>query len=370
MKRLSEKQRKSFKTYGILLIVLGFLFMYMAYTNYRSYSLAVTTGNDAEMVNVNFKKISESSTSGISYVITCNDNENEYHIYTAFGNEFFEHDDFVTNVSDGDSITLYLLYSSSTTNVVSGIEKDGMQFMDRNGVENEYLSSMKSLGKKIVIFIVVSVVLVLGGAALFIIRAIDAKKMKQDLIEEDNKYLASPTAMLPSTRLRSQNILNNPKIKVLSEGEFGDKYNNTKYLDYYKVVNRFENEYETSELIKNISEVNSEEIVNVINKAFGKEKVSVNDIDALKSRNTYHKDLWLGLYEEENLVGILIGDIDNQIKEGSIEYLAVLPEYQNMGFGKKLVNHALSLMKGYAKICTVFSRSDNNYQKLHKSKAF
>ena len=95
----------------------------------------------------------------------------------------------------------------------------------------------------------------------------------------------------------------------------------------------------------------------------------LNDIDALKSRNTYHKDLWLGLYEEENLVGILIGDIDNQIKEGSIEYLAVLPEYQNMGFGKKLVNHALSLMKGYAKICTVFSRSDNNYHTLELFKS-
>lgn len=372
MKRLSEKQKRSFKTYGIILIVIGFLLMYLAFSNYRSYSLEVTTGDNVKVVTVNFKSIDSVNSNGVSYNVK-DDKDTVYQIYTSFGKEYFDYDLFNTEVAAGDEINIYLLYSagtgSSAINVVSGLEKTGVNYIDRAKVEDAYLSSVKDLGKKIVIFIVASVVCVLGGAAFFIIRAIDSKKERQEYINEENKYLDTPTQMLPATKDRAYAILNNPKIKVLSQDDFEEKFRSGKYLDYFKVVNRLNNEYSQDERIKSINNVPTLELADLINFAFGKAKVGESDLNGFKSRMSYNGDFWLGLYVDEKLVGVLIGDLDTHIKEASIEYLAVLPDYQRLGYGKALVNHFLNLCKEKAKIVTVFTRADNPYHVLDLFKA-
>lgn len=359
MKRLTERQKRSFKTYGIILIIVGFLLMYMAYSNYRSYSLPVTTGDKVQTVTVKYKEINANSTQGISYDIKPTEGSEVYQIYDSFGKEFFEYDAFKDGVTEGDEITIYVLYKNGNNHVVSGIEKGETVYLDRAKVEDSYMASMKSLGKRIIIFIVISVVAVAGGAVLFVLRAIDDKKAKQDVIDEANKYIDSPTKSLPGTRSRADVILSNPKIKVLSQDDFGPKFEDGKYLDYVKCVNRLNEEYESGYDIRNISSLSNEEIVDIINLAFGKQKVSAADLTGFKSRFSYNKDYWIGLYEDEKLVGVLVGDLDTSIGEASIEYLAVIPEYQRKGYGKALVKNLLNLAKEKAKIVTVFTRADN-----------
>ena len=115
---------------------------------------------------------------------------------------------------------------------------------------------------------------------------------------------------------------------------------------------------EVSGDIRNISNIDASEIVKVINDGYGKERVRLSEINVLKNRNVYDKDLWLGYYEDDKLVAVLIGDNDPKVKESSLEQLVVLKEYRNQGIASKLVLDYLSIASKKAKICTIFTRCD------------
>ena len=59
-----------------------------------------------------------------------------------------------------------------------------------------------------------------------------------------------------------------------------------------------------------------------------------------------------GIFEDEKLVGMIFYRLISEKKLGVISELAVLPDYQGKGYGKRLVKKALSLYPGYDYIYT------------------
>ena len=70
-------------------------------------------------------------------------------------------------------------------------------------------------------------------------------------------------------------------------------------------------------------------------------------------------DLFLGLFEDERLIGSVIGSFDG--RRGWINRLAVHPDYRGEGFGKKLVGEIEKrLREKGARIIAVLVYEDND----------
>jgi ribosomal protein S18 acetylase RimI-like enzyme len=67
-----------------------------------------------------------------------------------------------------------------------------------------------------------------------------------------------------------------------------------------------------------------------------------------------------------------IADFDAEIKEGSLEWIQVLPSKRGLGLGKMLVNELLQRLKSKADFVTVSGRVDNpaNPQALYRKCGF
>ena len=71
-------------------------------------------------------------------------------------------------------------------------------------------------------------------------------------------------------------------------------------------------------------------------------------------------------------VALGIADFDAEIKEGSLEWIQVLPGKRRMGLGKMIVNELLSRLKGKADFATVSGQIDNatNPEMLYRKCGF
>jgi len=76
----------------------------------------------------------------------------------------------------------------------------------------------------------------------------------------------------------------------------------------------------------------------------------------------FDNDLWVFIYEKETAAPVALGiaDFDCEIKEGSLEWIQVLPEKRGLGLGQALVYELLQRLKHKAVFVTVSGQIDNN----------
>lgn len=97
-------------------------------------------------------------------------------------------------------------------------------------------------------------------------------------------------------------------------------------------------------------------------------------VDDLTKTRVFDPDLWIFVVEKSTArpVALGIADFDPQIKEGSLEWIQVLPEKRGQGLGKLLVNELLSRLKAKADFVTVSGQAENetNPERLYRSCGF
>lgn len=90
--------------------------------------------------------------------------------------------------------------------------------------------------------------------------------------------------------------------------------------------------------------------------------------------SVFNKELWIWIIDRstEKPAALGIAESDRNIKEGSLEWIQVLPDYRGRRLGKALVAELLDRLKPYADFTTVSGEIDNktNPERLYRSCGF
>lgn len=116
------------------------------------------------------------------------------------------------------------------------------------------------------------------------------------------------------------------------------------------------------------------ELVDMINACYTHENLFVNHDDLLKlvHHRTYDATLWLKIVEKGKIIASIIGCIDHEMREGWIEWVQVLPAYQDKKYGQSLINSLLLDIKNKVDFVTVSGNVDNikDPEKVYRSCGF
>ncbi|QSX06684.1 GNAT family N-acetyltransferase [Sedimentibacter sp. zth1] len=154
-------------------------------------------------------------------------------------------------------------------------------------------------------------------------------------------------------------------MKVLHEEDFDDifleNYNDVPYFRLLHSMDIINNELIDGYYIKTATIDDITIIVDIINKSYLDISVTKEQIYSYTHTQVYNKDLWILVYDKETneVVGCGIADVDNEIQEGILEWIQVLPQYRNKGIGKFIVNELLRRMRNIAKFVTVSGQVEN-----------
>lgn len=110
-----------------------------------------------------------------------------------------------------------------------------------------------------------------------------------------------------------------------------------------------------------------------IETCYEKERLPITQIEDMINSNLFDPSLWIKLSTKDGiLVATGISEIDKDVKEGMLEWIQVLPEYQGQGFGKIIVQTTLINFKNKVDFVTVSGKVDhiNKPEALYKSCGF
>ena len=104
-----------------------------------------------------------------------------------------------------------------------------------------------------------------------------------------------------------------------------------------------------------------DEFVRLINASYNDLRVTAEQMESYQRTPVFCADLWLLLKEKETgtIFGGGIADYDREIGELILEWIQVLPEYRQRGYGQLIVNSLLARMQGVAKFATVSGKVNN-----------
>ena len=91
-------------------------------------------------------------------------------------------------------------------------------------------------------------------------------------------------------------------------------------------------------------------------------KYSFKFVENLTKQRVFDNDLWIFIIERSTMLPVALGiaDYDSEIREGSLEWVQVLPEKRRLGLGELIVNELLRRLKNKADFVTVSGEIDNS----------
>lgn len=202
------------------------------------------------------------------------------------------------------------------------------------------------------------------------------KDRYEEVKMEKKQYLDNPTGSSALSYWKTCNFKNPANIKVIHENKFNKSLLEThNYEVYFKLVHYLDN-IDEQVIPHNFKYVkaNTEEFVNHINSCYGKEGLTISELESCKNRPVYDENLWICLYDKNNdvIAATGIAEFDKDIKEGSLDWIQVSEGYRSQGLGKTIVYELLRRLKKKADFVTVSGRKDNKFkpEKLYKSCGF
>jgi len=115
-------------------------------------------------------------------------------------------------------------------------------------------------------------------------------------------------------------------------------------------------------------------VVSLINECYCDITVDMKKIIAMQEEPAYDKSLWVFILDRANCrpVALGIADFDPEVKEGSLEWIQVLPQYRGLGLGKAIVCELLTRLEKKADFVTVSGQIENHTkpEELYRSCGF
>lgn len=183
------------------------------------------------------------------------------------------------------------------------------------------------------------------------------------------KYLNDPcgTASLPYWKLEKTSIPID--MLILHDKNYTKSmYENYQDEPYFRLYHSLKNIRkplnDSVEILYGVSYMNA--FVKNINESYIDIRVTKWDLEKYKESSVFCSDLWILLKDKASgtIIGSGIACLDYRIKEGSIEWVQVLPQYRNHGFGQLIVNTLLSKMAGTADFATVSGKQNDSNSPL------
>lgn len=100
-------------------------------------------------------------------------------------------------------------------------------------------------------------------------------------------------------------------------------------------------------------------MADIINASYADLSVDAAQLAGYTRTAAYDGALWVIAWEGDSPVGCGIADLDRETREGSLEWIQVLPEYRRRGVGRALVTGLLRRMRGKADFATVSGKINN-----------
>ncbi len=193
------------------------------------------------------------------------------------------------------------------------------------------------------------------------------------------KYLKSPCFYLAIPLWKHyEEKFQNDTIKVLHDKDFSEKYleeyNDEVYFRLMHTLDFISEDNKEEYIIKTATDEDINLIVDIINKSYSDISVSYQKLMEYKSEKVYDSNLWIIIYKKNGdiPVGCGLADFDQEIAEGILEWIQVLPAYRNQGIGQMIVNELLRRLSQKALFVTVSGKvnDENNPEKLYRKCGF
>lgn len=191
-------------------------------------------------------------------------------------------------------------------------------------------------------------------------------------MKKKDEYLLNPCGTLSIPYWKNNAIKIPSNIAIIHKKNFKNQFEN--YQRFFRLLHLLE--YINIPKIK-VETINLDTdkivLINMINKCYNKQKISVSENEILDWCNhpTYNNKLWIKIEENGTIIASGIAEYDKALNEGILEWIQVLPEYQNKGYGKVIVDSLLIELKNLgAKFVTVSGNLDNKSEKLYRSCGF
>lgn len=144
---------------------------------------------------------------------------------------------------------------------------------------------------------------------------------------------------------------------------------------YFRLIHYLEKAIKHHQSISSINIAQDmKDLILQINHSYSNERITVNkdDIDCWINHPTYDYALWIKVVIDGHMIASGIAEYDENTKEGIIEWVQVMPEYQRQGYGRMIVEELLYRLSKKANFVTVSGRlhNDSNPKWLYKSCGF
>lgn len=117
-----------------------------------------------------------------------------------------------------------------------------------------------------------------------------------------------------------------------------------------------------------------QEVVGIINKCYTDIQVDLDQVLSWLESKVFHKNLWIFIIDINNQKPVALGiaELDEDVNEGMLEWIQVLPEYRNLKLGQAVVNKLLFYLADKADFVTVSGEVDNktNPERLYRRCGF
>ena len=188
------------------------------------------------------------------------------------------------------------------------------------------------------------------------------------------EYLLNPCGTLSIPYWKNKTIIIPSNIAIIHKKNFKNQFD--KHQRFFRLLHLLESIDIPKIKVETINlDTDKIALINMLNTCYKNLNISVNEKDILELCNhpTYINKLWIKIEENETMIASGIAEYDEVLNEGILEWIQVLPEYQNKGYGKTIVNSLLiELKKIGAKFVTVSGDLDNNTnpEKLYRNCGF
>ncbi len=194
------------------------------------------------------------------------------------------------------------------------------------------------------------------------------------------EYLKNPCALLSIPYWKEQSLTLPDNMKILNDKEYKDFYKEEYHEKlFFRLIHKLEtinrvnlNDNYTIETININTQL--EDVVEVINSCYTDIGVNLSEVKEWTNRVVFDNNLWVYIKEiQSNKIAALgIAELDKELKEGVLEWIQVLPNYQGKGLGQAIVNELLNRMREKSSFATVSGEVDNqtNPEALYRKCGF